>query len=109
MSDFNDFWEELKNEVIALAENQLQDFKDQAIAAGKDFIEQSKDDLKFWSEQLASGQMNKNDFEWLVKGKKDLAELILLKHKGLAKVQVDKFINGLLEVVIGTALKNFVK
>ena len=106
MSDFNEIFEELKKGIVSLAENNLKEFKDQAISSGMDFLEQSKDEIKLWTEELATGQMSKEDFEWLVKGKKDLAELIILKEKGLAKSQVDKFTNGVCDVLISTAFRN---
>ncbi len=108
MADFNDFWEELKKGIVSLAENSFNDFKDQALAAGNDFIEQSKADFKLWTEQLVARQMNKEDFEWLIKSKKTTLELILQKQKGLAKAQIDKLTSGLLNVVVSTAVKSFI-
>jgi hypothetical protein len=108
MVTFEDFWEDLQKGFSTFAETSLKDFKDEAFAAGKDFLEQSKEDIKLWTEQLATGQMSKEDFEWNVKGKKDVADLIILKQKGLAKAQVDKFTSGLTDIIISTAVKSFI-
>ena len=108
MANFNDFWEDLKKGLSTLAESGVKDFKDQILTAGNKFLEQSKDDIKLWTEQLAEGQMNKDDFGSLIRGKKDVAEMILLEEKGLAKAQVDKLTSGLLDVVVSTAVKSFI-
>ncbi|KKK50796.1 hypothetical protein LCGC14_3121460, partial [marine sediment metagenome] len=34
------------------------------------------EDLKRWTKLLAQGDLSKDDFEWLIAGKKDLAEII---------------------------------
>lgn len=108
MADFNDFLQDIKSGITTLAEQSFNDFKDQALDAGFEFINESEDDLKLWTAQLASGEMSTKDFEWLVKSKKDLAELIFLKQKGLAKANLDKFTTGLFDVIISSAVKSFV-
>lgn len=54
---------------------------------------------------LAKGDLTKDDFEWLLAGKKDVALLVALKQKGLAKVALDRFSNGLIDVIVATAFK----
>ncbi len=108
MADFNDFLQDIKSGITTLAETSFNDFKDQAIAAGYEFINKSEDDLKLWTAQLATGEMSTEDFEWLVKSKKDLAELIILKQKGLAKANLDKFTTGLFDMIISSGVRAFV-
>jgi hypothetical protein len=105
MSLFDDFWSQLQKEVVCLAENSLGNIKEAAISDGSDFLNKTKADIKKWTTQLAEKEITADDFEWLLKGKKDLAELVLLKEKGLAKVELDKFTNGLIDTVISTAFK----
>jgi hypothetical protein len=40
-----------------------------------------------------------------IKGKRDLAELLFLKEKGLSKTDLDEFFEGLLDTIITTAFK----
>jgi hypothetical protein len=108
MADFNDFLQDIKSGITTLAETSFKDLKEQVVAAGYEFIGQSEDELKLWTAQLAVGEMSTVDFEWLVKSKKDLAELIFLKQKGLAKAQIDKFTTGLFDVIVSSAIKSFV-
>ncbi len=107
MADFNDFWGDLKKGISTFVQSSFNEFKDQAIAAGNEFIEDSKDDIKVWTEQLAGGQMSKDDFQWLMRSKETTAKLIILKHIGLTKAQVDKLTTGIIDVVTTSAFKSF--
>jgi hypothetical protein len=107
MATFNDFWKELQKELGDFAEYSWKDYRSAAIKDGKTFLEKSKSDLERWSKMLASGDLTRDDFEWLLAGKKDLAELVALKQKGLAKVALDRFVNGLIDTVVSTAFKVF--
>ncbi len=107
MASFNDFWNALKDELIEFAAYSWKDYEKEAIKDGKKFLEKSKADLERWSKMLANGNLTRDDFEWLLVGKKDLAELVALKQKGLAKVALDRFVNGLIDTIVSTAFKVF--
>ncbi|GLS03495.1 hypothetical protein GCM10007860_06390 [Chitiniphilus shinanonensis] len=107
MADFDGFVEALKTELIEFAEYSWKAYKNSAIDDGGAFIERSKDDLERWTKMLANGGLTRDDFEWLMAGKKDLVELAALKQKGLAKVALDRFVNGLIDTIVSTAFKVF--
>jgi hypothetical protein len=107
MADFNDFWKELQTEIVEFADYSWKAYKAAAIKDGKAFLAKSKDDLKRWTDMLAQGNLTKDDFEWLVAGKKDLAQLVALKQKGLAQVALDRFTNGVIDTIVSTAFKVF--
>lgn len=107
MSDFDVFIDSLKKELADFAEYSWKTYRSEAIKDGKAFIEKSKSDLERWTKMLAQGDLTRDDFEWLMVGKKDLAELVALKQKGLAKVALDRFVNGLIDTVVSTAFKIF--
>jgi len=88
----------------ALAEKLFKQYTHQAVNDVKDFLERSKDDLKRWIEGLARGDMDKDEFQSLVKGQADVAEMRALKQAGLAAVQIDTFTNGVLDIVVSAAL-----
>jgi len=88
----------------ALAEKLFRQYTHQAVSDVKDFLERSKDDLKRWIEGLARGDMDKDEFQSLVKGQADVAEMRALKQAGLAAVQIDTFTNGVLDIVVSAAL-----
>jgi hypothetical protein len=106
MPTLEDFWKELRNELIEFAEYSWKTYKDAAIKDGKAFVEKNKADLDRWIKLLASGALNRDDFEWLIVGKKDLTEMYALKQAGISKVALDRFINGLIDTIVATAFKS---
>ncbi len=107
MADFNDFWESLKKGLEELIKKNWKEFKDAAEKDGKAFFDKTKEDLKRWTKLLDQGDLSKDDFEWLVAGKKDLAEMEALKQAGLALVRLERFQNALISLVIDTAFDTF--
>jgi len=107
MANFDDFWKILSEGLEKLALENWKEFKDAAVADGKAFLDKTKADLERWTQLLGTGALTKDDFEWLVAGKKDLAEMQALKAAGLSLVRLEKFQNALISMVIDTAFKAF--
>ena len=107
MPNFNDFVEILKNDLLDFAKENLQEYKDELIRDGNSFVEKTKTDLERWTQGLEAGALNQEDFEFLLKAKKDLAEMEALKLAGLAQVKIDKITNGIFDVIAGSAIKTF--
>jgi len=107
MSTFNEFVSTLKNDLLDFAKENLEEYKDEILKDGILFIEKAKSDLERWTEGLASGALSKADFEFLLKGKKDLAQMEALKQLGLSKIRITKITNGIIDVVAGSAFKTF--
>jgi hypothetical protein len=105
MKTFMDFWIQLLSNVESFAAEKWNDLKQDAIEDSKKFLTDVKDDVQRWIFLLAEGKLTSDDLLWLVKGKRDLAELLFLKEKGLTKPDLDKFFEGLLETIISTAFK----
>ena len=105
MANFEDTFNELKGGLASLIIGTVKKRSEEALEAGKAYLESLKDDLKIWSQQVASGELSPEDVEWLVKSKKDLAEMILLKEKGLSMVAIDNFKNQLSQMLIGAVTK----
>lgn len=105
MSSFEQAFGELKSGLTSLITTTLKKRSEAALEAGKDYLETLKDDLRTWSGQVAKGELSLEDVRWLVNSKKDLAEMILLKEKGLSLVAVDQFKNQLSQLLIGTVTK----
>lgn len=107
MPSFSEFLAALKKELPEFAEYSWNEYKSAAIKDGKKFLEKTKADLERWTKLLANGDLTKDDFEWLLVSKRDLAELAALKQRGLTKVALDRFINGLIDTIVSTAFKMF--
>jgi hypothetical protein len=100
--DFKNVLETLKNGVKDLAEKNLKDFVASATADGQAIITDLQDDLETWTLQLAQGEITKDDFTFLVLGQKDLIKMIALKQAGLAEIAVDRFKNGVFDLITNT-------
>lgn len=109
MSDFNKFLSALKDGVKQLVTQTLADHRNAAVKDANAFLEKTRVDLERWTKELAAGKLKTDEFEFLVKGKKDLAEMQALKQAGLTLVRVDQFRNSVFDLVIGTAFKMFPK
>ncbi|MBE0571098.1 MAG: hypothetical protein IH618_06085 [Ignavibacteriaceae bacterium] len=107
MPTFNDFVSTLKSDLLDFAKENLAEYKDELLKDGTLFIEKAKSDLERWTEGLASGALSKEDFEFLLKGKKDLAQMEALKQLGLSKIRITKITNSVIDVVVGSAVKTF--
>ncbi len=103
--DFNEIFEALKADVENFAKTELADYKDDAIKDAADFLEKTKDSIKNWTIEYAENKITKAELESLVAGQKELAELVLLKQKGLAQIKLDKFKTGLINTVLNTIIK----
>lgn len=109
MSDFDTFWEAVKTGLPDLAKQLGQQYLEAALKDGKNFLASQQAELQHWTEELTTDLLSKEEFEDLVKGQADLAEMELLKQAGLAKVQIDSFINGVLKLVVDSAFKVFLQ
>jgi len=101
--DINGLLRNVEEQTKALAEKQFKQYTQQAVGDVKDLLEKSKADLKRWVEELARGEMDKDEFESLVKGQLDVAEMRALKQAGLAEVQIESFVNGVVDIVVNAA------
>jgi len=107
MPTFNDFVTTIKNDLLDFTKENLEEYKDEILKDGKAFVEKTKEDLQRWTEGLATGALSKADFEFLLRGKKDLAKMEALKQLGLSKIRITKITNGIIDVVVGSAIKTF--
>lgn len=85
-------------------------FRNELGAAGRSAFDalaatvEGAEDLREWTEQLASGELTQADFETLVRGLGDLAEMRLLKVKGLQAVRRERLQNALVDGLVKHAL-----
>ncbi|MDZ7659654.1 hypothetical protein [Fodinibius sp.] len=107
MPNFDDFIDQLKNDLVDHAQQFGDDVMDEFVEDGKAFAEEAKGDLKRWTQLMAEGKLTSDDLKFLVKGKKDLAKMEALKQKGLAKARLDKFKDILVGTVVSLAITLF--
>jgi hypothetical protein len=105
MGDFNTFIEELKTNLLQLANGSFQAYAKQILADGAVFASKLEEDLKRWGTEYAIHEITKEEFEFLVKSKKDLLEMEALKQEGLARTELNKLRNSIVKTVMETAIK----
>src|SRR4030095_4395593 len=101
MENFDEILNNIKNAVIELAKNTFIEYAKEAEKDVSAFLEKSKDDIQRYTELLADKKISEQEFGSLLKGKKDLAEMKLLKQQGIALITLDKFKNSLIETIAG--------
>jgi hypothetical protein len=104
MKTFMEFWIQLLLNVESFAAEKWNELKQDAVDDAKKFLTDVKDDVQRWISLIIQGHLTHEDLLWLIKGKRDQAELLFLKQKGLSKPDLDKFFEGLLETIISTVL-----
>ncbi|GIK59407.1 MAG: hypothetical protein HND39_06195 [Ignavibacteriota bacterium] len=107
MPTFNDFISTVKNDLLDFAKENFEEYKDELLKDGSTFLEKTRSDIERWTEGLASGALSPADFEFLLKGKKDIAQMEALKQIGLSKIRISKITNGIIDVMVGSAVKTF--
>lgn len=100
--DFNELFTSLGDEIGRLAKDSLHGYAGEARSDAEEFLEATKDDLKNWTIAYAQGKMSKEELKDLIKGKKNLMQMIALKQKGLGRIRIDKFRDDVIEVIVNT-------
>ena len=101
--DIGSIFKSVEDQSKALAEKLFKQYTHQALSDVRDFLEKSKDALRRWVEDLDRGDIDKDEFESLIKGQADVAEMRALKQAGLAAVQIDTFTNAVLDIIVNAA------
>ena len=102
--DWNQIVKDVEAQVLALAEEIFEQYAKEATADAKTFLVSSKDKLERWSRLLVNGELDKDEYQSLVKGQLDVAELHALKQAGLAQVRIDMFISGVIKILTSVVL-----
>ena len=103
--DFDSFLKEVKAGIKDIAKTEASDFVKEATSDGKDFLDSIKADLKKWTKQMVDGKLSVDDFEFLLKGKEDLAKMEALKQAGLAAIRVDRVKVAIFDLIVSAASK----
>ena len=103
MAIYDDFLEAVKNGLGDLVGDTIGDFANSAKDRAEDFLAEAAEDLKKWVKQLADGEISQDEFEFLVEGKAELGQINALLEIGAAKVAVDKFRIGFVQLLKDSA------
>lgn len=101
--NFDQFFETIKTGAVDIAKAEAADFVQQATDDGKQFLDDSKDKLIKWVKMLNDGDLDKAEFESLVRGQKDLAQMVALKQAGMAAIRIDRIRVAVIDLIITAA------
>jgi hypothetical protein len=107
MTEFNDFLDTVFSGTKDLARKTLVGAVRAAEQDARTFLKRAEGDLKAWTIALHEGDLSQEEFENLVQGLKDLAVLAALTEKGIAAARLQKFREGLIDIVVKSAFKVF--
>lgn len=99
---FDQLFQDMKNAIEPVAKEEVKDYVIEAKKDGQQALENIKQNLQHWIEEVENGAMTYEDLAFLLKGEDGLSEMITLKEAGLSAVHIDKFENGLINMIIGT-------
>lgn len=102
--DFQIIFDRLKEEVTNLALSSVKKYKNEAQSDAFQLMEQMKENLKTWTLQLASGELSKKDYEFLILGQKELIEMNALKQAGLSLIKAEELKKNILNLIINTVI-----
>ena len=104
MADFDLFLDELKTGVADLASRTVSGYVDQALDDATFFAADARDDLEEWTAALSRGDLSEDDFKDLLAAQKAVFQMNALTQEGIALASIQRFRDGLLDLVLKTAL-----
>ena len=104
MADFNQIFNDIKKQLGPLAETSLKEFANQGKQDALAFLEESKTKLATWVQQLAAGEIDQDEFTFLVESQKAAAEMQALREANAGAVRIDQFRDSVFNIVIKTAV-----
>jgi hypothetical protein len=105
MPKFDDFLAEVRIGITQLAKLEAKDFVKQATGDSQQFVDALEPDLRLWTQQLEAGQLSKPDFEFLVTGKSNVAQMKALTQAGVTAIRIDQIRAALIKLIITAAGK----
>lgn len=99
---WNNFVDTVGEGVEVLAKNTFKDFVAQAKEDTQEFWEDSEETFKRWVDALATGKLTKDEFEFLVGMRADLAKMHALTAAGVSMTRIERFRTGVISLFTKT-------
>jgi hypothetical protein len=104
MANFNKVFDDINDQVGGLAEKDLKDFSGQGKQDAEAFLNQSRGKLEKWMQLLADKKIDEDEFRWLVESQKAAAQMEALRKANAGTMQIEKFRDSVLQIVVKTAI-----
>ena len=107
MTVFSDFTNDVLGQIKKLAETTFPALLSEMKTDTQAFLNAQAHDLKTWTEELASGEIDKEDFNFLIHGQAALFDMHALTVAGISAARLQQFRDALIKIVVDTAFKHF--
>ncbi len=107
MTNFSFLMEAARRDLSKYLELQCGSNASLALRDTSDFLGEIEENLERWAELLAKGDLSRDDFEWLVIGKKALIKFPGLAQAGLSKDTQESLRTGIINTLLATTFKTF--
>src|ERR1051325_557954 len=104
MASFNNVFDDIKEQVGALAQHDLKNFSSEGKQDADAFLMQSRTKLEKWMQLLADKKIDEDEFRWLVESQKAAARMEALRKANAGTIQVEKFRDSVFQIVVKTAM-----
>lgn len=101
-------WKDIETQVAALAAQILAGYEKEALTDFTNYRQHVTDEAQAWLVALAEGAIDAKELQSLIAGEKALLELHALKQTGIAKVALDEFEDGVIQIMF-SAITSAVK
>ena len=103
-ADFTKLFDDMKNQLGALAEKDLKEFAGQGKADAMAFLQDSRAQLEKWFQQLASGDIDEEELRELLQTQTDLGKMRALQGASAGQQKIDNFRDSALSLVVKAAI-----
>jgi hypothetical protein len=104
MADFNQIFNDIKNQLGPLAETNIKEFAGQGQQDAEAFLEASRAKLAEWVQQLADKDIDEDEFRLLVESQKAAAEMEALRATSAGTIRTEQFRDSVASLVVKTAV-----
>ena len=92
----------IKTGITDLAQGTLEDYVSQVESDAKSITDAISGKIESWKEELISGDLTPDDVAFLIKGNSELMAINALTQAGIAKIELDKFKEGVVNIIVNT-------
>lgn len=103
--DWSKFSKDAVSEIGALCVGELSKMKESIMSETRLFLDDSKNQIEEWTKKVVTGELAKDDYDVLLKGKASVVKMMLLKQKGIRKIEAEKMSASIIETLISMAFK----
>lgn len=109
MTNFSFLMDAARRDLSKYLEMHCAEYASLALHDATGFLGEIEENLERWAELLAKGDLSRDDFEWLVIGKKALIKFPELAQTGLSKDSLESLRTGIINTLLATTFKTFLK